>query len=247
MSDTIEKKKYTLRHFEGPLDLLLFLIKKNEINIYDIPVSEITEQYLSLIDLSVKIDMEEITEFYSMAATLLYIKSRMLLPVDDEIDTDIEDPRQELVAKLIEYQKYKKLTDMMASKNDESEWHIERQKKQIILPFSEEDDLWEKLEIWELVKCFSSLMNNLSRESIVDIYEDITVNEKITLINELIEEKGFCFFSELIIRPDSWMDSICSFLAVLEVVKISDIEIRQNRLFGDIKLIDIKKNVGISS
>ena len=103
------KQHFHLGDFEGPLDLLLFLIKRSEINIYDIPIAQITEQYLQYIEYATRIDLENITEFYVMAATLLYIKSRMLLPVEFNMEDELEDPRRELVDRLIEYQKFKKL------------------------------------------------------------------------------------------------------------------------------------------
>ena len=105
---------FRVNDFEGPLDLLLFLIKKNEVNIYDIPIASITEQYLAYLDYSVSGDLASLTDFYALAATLLYIKSRMLLPVEIAVDDeDIDDPRKELVDKLIEYQKFKKLYPTM--------------------------------------------------------------------------------------------------------------------------------------
>ncbi len=108
---------FKIHNFEGPLDLLLFLIKKNEVNIYDIPIANITEQYLEYLDYAVSSDLASLTEFYAMAANLLYIKSRLLLPIEIvEDDEDIDDPRQELVDKLIEYQKYKKLSELMEEK-----------------------------------------------------------------------------------------------------------------------------------
>ena len=133
------KQKFRLGQFEGPLDLLLFLIKKNEINIYDIPIAEVTEQFLEYLDYAVKTDLDGLTEFYSMAADLLYIKSRMLLPVETVLDdSELEDPRQELVDKLIEYQKYKKLSVLMEEREDDNEWSVERKKIQRVLPFEEE-------------------------------------------------------------------------------------------------------------
>ena len=102
-------RSFRVNEFEGPLDLLLFLIRKNDVNIYDIPIAGITEQYLEYLRFDTELDLEDLTEFHSLAATLLYIKSRMLLPVELEMDDEGEDPRQELVEKLIEYQKFKKL------------------------------------------------------------------------------------------------------------------------------------------
>jgi len=230
------KQKYKLDHFEGPLDLLLFLIKKNEVNIYDIPIHEITEQYIEFLKYSTQVDLENITEFYVLASTLLYIKSRLLLPVEVNLDEEVEDPRQELVAKLIDYQKFKKLSELMSDKEKKSEWVIERKKTQKILPFAEEDNLWEEIEVWDLLKSFSHVMKNFNSERIVNLYEEVSVNEKITLINELLEKKPEFYFNELIINPDSIMEVICAFLAILEMAKSSNIAFFQNRLFGDIKI-----------
>ena len=138
-SQELDRYQFRLEDFEGPLDLLLFLIKKNEVNIYDIPISQITEQYLSFIKYNTRIDLESVTDFFLMAATLLYIKSRMLLPVEIDLDEELEDPRAELVDRLIEYQKYKKLSELMSEKERESEWLIERRKMQAPLPFRSEE------------------------------------------------------------------------------------------------------------
>jgi segregation and condensation protein A len=232
------KNQYTFKvnDFEGPLDLLLFLVKKNEINIYDIPIARITDQYIEHLKYVTELNLETVTEFQIMTATLLYIKSRMLLPV--EMDTDeIEDPRQELVDKLIEYQKFKKLSELMEEQGREAEWVIERRKLQRPLPFAEEE-LWEKLEVWDLLKSFSALMSSISGagigENIIDLYEEVSINEKITLLSELMEKSGECRFPDLVARRGSLMDIICAFLALLEAVKVRMVTIYQNRMFGDI-------------
>jgi segregation and condensation protein A len=168
-----------------------------------------------------------------MAATLLLIKSRMLLPVELEIDDEDDDPRQELVEKLIEYQKFKKLSELMEEKEREAEWVIERKKLQRALPFADED-LLEKADVWALLKTFSSLMSNISKEQIIDMYEEVSINEKITFLNELLETRGECSFTDLIIRHGSVLDIVCAFLAVLEAVKLRMAVIFQNRMFGDI-------------
>ncbi len=234
--DTEDKNRFILEDFEGPLDLLLFLIRKSEVNIYDIPIAQITEQYLSFLDLATKINLDDLTDFFLMAATLLLIKSRMLLPVEISFDDDLEDPRQELVDRLIEYQKYKKFSELMAVKEEESEWHIERNKKQAILPFPENDELWEKIDVWDLLSTFSTIISSLSTERIIDLYEEVSVNEKLSLIYEFLETRGEFFFTDLIVKSDSTMDMICAFLAILESVKAKRIIILQNKLFGDIKI-----------
>ena len=226
---------FRLKDFEGPLDLLLFLIKKNEVNIYDIPVAQITEQYLQYLREAMEFNLEDMTEFHVMAATLLYIKSRMLLPVEFTLEDDVEDPRQELVGKLIEYQRFKKLSELMEEKEKEAEWFIERKKIQRFLPFPEEDlIILENPDIKDLLKAFSSLMSNLSEERILDLYEEVSVNEKITLIAEFLDTRKEFYFSELIIRKNSLVEMVCTFLAVLETAKTKLIIIMQVEIFGDI-------------
>jgi len=223
---------FKLSEFEGPLDLLLYMIRKNEINIYDIPVAQITEQYIEYLCGAETMDMEDLTAFHAMAATLLYIKSRTLLPVEMDEDADMEDPRAELVERLIEYQKFKRLSELMEEKENENEWVIERRGLRQNLPFAD-DDMWEKVEIWDLVKTFSALALNLPAERILDLYEEVSVNEKTTLLLEFLDNKGECRFSELIVRSGA-MDVVCAFLAVLEAAKMRMIALYQNRLFGDI-------------
>ncbi len=234
--DTEDKNKFILEDFEGPLDLLLFLIRKSEVNIYDIPIAQITDQYLSFLDLATKINLDDLTDFFLMAATLLLIKSRMLLPIEVSFDDELEDPRQELVDRLIEYQKYKKFSELMAIKEEESEWHIQRNMKQAILPFPENDELWEKIDVWDLLSTFTTIISSLSTERIIDLYEEVSVNEKLSLIYEFLETRGEFLFTDLIIKADSTMDIICAFLAVLESVNARRIIILQNKLFGDIKI-----------
>lgn len=224
---------YKLGDFEGPLDLLLFLIRKNEVNIYDIPISKITEQYLEFLEFNSEIDLDNITEFYVMAATLLYIKSCMLLPVEFDLSDELEDPRHELVDQLIEYQKYKKLGELISDKENDFEWAVKRKKTQLVLPF-DDDKLWEEIEIWDLVKYFSSIISSLSNDKVVDFYEEHTINEKITLINEFLESKNEFPFFDLIKNTKSIIELICSFIAMLELTKLKTIRIYQNRLFGEV-------------
>jgi segregation and condensation protein A len=227
------RRSFRINEFEGPLDLLIFLIRKNEVNIYDIPIAQITEQYLDYLRHAETLDLEDVTEFQVMAATLLYIKSRTLLPVEMEEDGDSADPRQELVDRLIEYQKFKKLSGLMEAKEKEAEWVIERRKLQRALPFTD-GDLWEKVDVWDLLTIFSAMLRHLPSERIIDLYEEITVNEKITLLSEFLENRGECSFTDLVVRSNSVMDIVCAFMAVLEALKIRMIIVVQHRMFGDI-------------
>jgi segregation and condensation protein A len=229
-------RSYSLAEFEGPLDLLLFLIKKNEVSIYDIPIASITEQFLASLAGADGVSLDDLTEFYTLAATLLYIKSRMLLPVDIDLSDEIDDPRRDLVEKLIEYQKFKRLSELMERKELEVEWTIERTKMQRALPFANEEELWDTIDVWDLLKSFSGLMGGMSSERIIDMYEEVSINEKTALIHELLESRQSFAFVDLITRPGSTLDIVCAFLALLEAVKYRVISIHQHRLFGDIQI-----------
>ncbi|MCK9171516.1 MAG: segregation/condensation protein A [Treponema sp.] len=237
-----EKRKYTVGEFEGPLDLLWTLIRESKVNIYDIPIALITDQYLDYLDYAVQTDLGDLSEFYNWAAKLLYIKSRMLLPVEVTYDDDDEedDPRKELVDKLIEYQKFKRLSELMEEQEDTSEWNFERAKIQRVLPFDKEDAMWEQVDTWDLLqqmqRIFRDMVSQYSNEKILNMYEEISVNEKITLMNERLEQTGECMFTELVTRPGNEMDIVCAFMALLEAVKFRMIQVFQNRLFGDIKI-----------
>ena len=234
MSDTTPRCR--LKAFEGPLDLLLFLIRKNEVNIYDIPIGEITEQYLDYLSRAAAVNLEEISDFYLMAATLLYIKSRMLLPVEVNLDDELEDPRRELVQRLIEYERMRKLTDLMSEREQQVDWIIERRNSQAVLPFPDDEQLWEKVDSWDLLKSFSKVMKGLRTERVISLWEEVSINEKITLIREFLEDRREFSFDEVIINPGSVMEVVSAFLAVLELVKSGTVEVYQNRLFGDIRL-----------
>lgn len=248
-TQTTTKHAYKAGDFEGPLDLLWTLIRESKVNIYDIPIAQITEQYLEYLDYAVQTDLGDLSEFYSWAAKLIYIKSRMLLPVEIAYDEeDEEDPRQELVDKLIEYQKFKKLSSLMEEQEDNSEWNFERKKIQRVLPFEENEAMWQEVDTWELLQqmqsIFKSIMNQYSNEKILNMYEEISVNEKITLMNELLENKKECLFTDLLTRPGNEMDVVCAFMAILEAVKFKMIKIMQNKLFGDIKICARSKDEG---
>jgi len=240
-----QRRNFRLKDFEGPLDLLLFLIKRNDMNIYDIHIASITEQYLECLRSEEGVDLDELSEFYNLAATLLLIKSRMLIPSSSLEDEDFDDPRQGLIEKLIEYQKYKKLSGLMEQREMEVEWTLERSCMQRTLPFPDDDDetLWQDLDVWDLLRTFSSLVQNFDSERIIDLYEEVSINEKISLMRELLERKGSFSFVELITRPRSALDLACAFLAMLESVKNKFISIKQHKLFGDILIFPYSSEV----
>jgi segregation and condensation protein A len=242
---TETKRTFHLKDFEGPLDLLLFLIRKNDMNIYDIHIASITEQYLQCLRDEAAVSLDDLSEFYNLAATLLYLKSRMLLPDTTEDEDDLDDPRASLIDKLIEYQRYKRLSELMEEREMEVEWTVERTQMQRTLPFQDKEDavIWTDIDIWDLLRTFSTLVKNFDSERIIDLYEEVSINEKIALVYELLDKNEHFSFLELITRPRSALDLACAFLAVLEAVKDKQIRIRQHRLFGDIQIFRYSEEV----
>ena len=226
---------YSIRQFEGPLDLLLHLIQKAQINIYDIPIAEITEQFLRYLEEASKLDLDDLTDFYAMAAHLIYMKSRMLLPSDHSLEEDDEftEMRSELVERLLEYQKFKRYTALLSDSSQGGELFIQRKKSQFMLPF-EDQDLWSGISVWDLLKTFSSLLRTITPEQVFNVYEEVTTKQKLTLMAELFDEREEISFIDIVLDPESPMDVICAFLAILEAVKFSMVTIHQHRLFGDI-------------
>jgi len=232
-------RTFRLKDFEGPLDLLLYLIRRNEMNIYDIRISTITEQFLDCLARDDSADLDEISDFYQMAATLLLIKSRMLLPHNDNDLEEFEDPRKTLIDQLIEYHRFKKLSELMEQREMEVEWSVERLSAQRTLPFVDamEQDFWIPADSWDLLRTFASMIRHFDSERIIDLYEEVSINEKLALLNELLEKKGSCRFDDLISARSTALDLACAFLALLDATKNRIIRICQHRLFGDILIL----------
>ncbi|MGE4453203.1 MAG: ScpA family protein [Sphaerochaeta sp.] len=219
--------------FDGPLDLLLFLIQKSEVNIYDIPIADITEQFLGYLREEKVTELGDLTQFYKMAADLLYIKSRMLLPVDLEFDEEYQDPRQELVDRLLEYQKFRKYTELLTGTNTSGELFITRKSSQFRLPFGDEE-LFGEVSLQDLLKTFTRLMTTITPNKVFNVYESVTVNEKIALMQELFESEDYITLEALIIHTDQLLHIICSFMAILDACKLRMITLVQSEPFGPI-------------
>ncbi|TYP59891.1 segregation and condensation protein A [Thermosediminibacter litoriperuensis] len=237
-----------LEAFEGPLDLLLHLIEKNQINIYDIPISELTDQYLSYLEGLEKLDINLASEFLLMAATLLSIKSRMLLPpmksgdVQMEISavTDVEDPRNELVDRLMEYKKYKDIA-MILKEKEESESRIFKRKPEDLSFLWEDDFALSKITFDDLISTFSRIIRNqkvaenLNPRTILK--EPLPLKIKIKQVYSIISSRKKVSFRELFRRNASRLELIVTFLAVLELIKLNKIKAYQNEVFGEITVV----------
>jgi|SRR5579885_1037009 len=223
--------KIKLEAFEGPLDLLLYLIKKEEVNIYDIPIARITEQYLEYLTLMEELDIAVAGEFLVMAATLIHIKSRMLLPPDPNVAPEsLEDPRQELVERLLEHQKYKQAASMLYSRSEVAQAVFTR--AQI-----ESDTQTPELSatVFDLLEIFKKVLERAKEQAEMEIARDeITMAEKMEEIHSLLKERDSLSIRELFEKARSKRELILTFLAVLELVKEAVIRLAQSETFGDI-------------
>ncbi|OHD39786.1 MAG: hypothetical protein A2015_07210 [Spirochaetes bacterium GWF1_31_7] len=230
-----------LKEFEGPLDLLLYLIKNAEVSIYDICISEITKQYLSYMSLLISLDLENVSDFIEMAASLIYIKSKTLLPVESEYDEDDDQtPRDDLIAKLLEYQKYKLASGVLEEMSDESNYIVRKNTEPMLFDMDdEEDENWQPLSIIELVSAFAEVLNKKSKKPVeLEIEKmDFTVEDKIILLQSMLKEKESFNYFDVIHEEMSKTELVCTFLAILELVKLGFMVIRQHKIFGDIHIV----------
>lgn len=219
-------------------------MRSAQVNIWDIPIADITKQYLTFLDASEDLDLERATDFYLMAATLLHIKSRLLLPVGDSTDTgdDEEDPRAELVEQLIEYQRLRMLGNALADRFGPREWNITPERRihatQAALEEDGGDDDTTKQDssVAELLRIYQELWGGLTAELPFELDDGVTVAEKVTLLCERLERQARVRFVALV-RVGSVVELICVLLAVLEVVKAGRARVMQSSSFAEISLV----------
>lgn len=237
-----------LQAFEGPLDLLLHLIDKNKVNIYDIPIVEITGQYLEYIEEMHRQDLNVMSEFLVMAATLLDIKSKMLLPKEVNEEGEEEDPRQELVEKLLEYKMYKYMSYELKDRQVDAGKALYKgptlpeEVKSYVEPVDLEA-LVGDLDLSKLHHIFKSVMKKQVdkidpvRSKFGKIEkEEVSLTDKIAFVEQYAGEHKSFSFRELLEKQASKMQVIVTFLAILELMKIGKIRIAQEQLFDDIRI-----------
>ncbi|NQT22698.1 MAG: segregation/condensation protein A [Candidatus Omnitrophica bacterium] len=235
--------KIKLPVFEGPLDLLLYLIKKEEIDIYDIPIAKITDQYLEYLEMLKALDLGIAGEFIVMAATLLHIKSRLLLPQEEKIEEETlgEDPRSELVRRLIEYKKFKEAAGSLADMDKKREWIYSRAGKPDNiedLPASDEGDEGFEASIFDLITAFAKVVKNVSKEEFYRVLQDeFTVSQKIHDLFHMLVDKPVIYFTDLFKKAKTKLEAITIFLALLELIRLNEVLVKQDKEFGDIKIL----------
>ncbi len=224
--------------YDGPLDLLLDLIRKQEINIYDIPIATITQQYLEYMKTAAELNVELSSEFVYMAATLILIKSKMLLPKDPELEKESssEDPRRELVDRLVEHERFKQAAEMLQQKRviEEATWSNPQMQQ-----FESHEDTQPGLSVslFDLVKVFQNVLDRVKSKPVYEIgKDDVTVPEMIQFIGGLFrsDRESVQSATKMFESQPSRRAMICLFLALLELVKAQAIMLTQAEMFSDI-------------
>jgi segregation and condensation protein A len=233
--------KVKLDVFEGPLDLLLYLIKKNELDIYDIPIATVTEQYMEYLDLMRMLDLNIAGEFLVIAATLIHIKSKMLLPPDEKelLLEEEEDPREELVRRLVEYKKFKEVAGILQD--------LEGQRKKMFtrdIPFEvEPGEVFFEASLFDLITAFTKALKDVPKEMFQEIIKDeFTVEQKVhDLLHMLVKTPVMNLFDLFKIAKNK-PEIIATFLAVLELIRLKEIIVMQKNNFSDIEIMRNEKH-----
>jgi segregation and condensation protein A len=227
-----------LETFRGPLDLLLFLVKRHEVDIRDIPIARIAEQFLEYLNVIQLIDVEWAGEFLVMAATLMEIKSRMLLPRNEEEPDEEDDPRLELVRQLIEYKKYKEAAALLEEQAERQLARLPRLPLEVPQPLDPRQQPLRHVELWDLVSAFGRLMREtnalLPRQIVMD---ETPIHVHMERILQILGQKQQASFSEVFVPPHSRGRLLGLFLATLELIKANKVKARQGELFGEIWLV----------
>jgi segregation and condensation protein A len=227
-----------LERFEGPLDLLLYLIKKQEVNIYDIPIAKITRQYLEYIRMLEFLNLELAGEFLVMAATLMRIKARMLLPAREDEEDEIEDPRQQLVQQLLEYQRFKEAAGKLEAMKFQRELLFSRPDQEIE---GGEAEVEYEYNLFDLITAFQKVLEE-ARVRVVEVQaEETSIEERIETLQERLAAQEIIAFDDLFAGDSRPADLIVTFLALLEMLRQHLARIQQARPFGPIWIHRVTK------
>lgn len=244
---------YKLEKFEGPLDLLLHLIEKNKVDIYDIPIAEITRQYLDYVNQMDREDLNVVSDFLVMAATLLDIKSRMLLPAEVNEDGEEEDPRAELVARLLEYKRYKMMAQGLSDLEEEAKGILFRgpsipEEVSRYEPPVDLDGLLDGLTLARLQRVFESVIKRQQdkvdpiRSTFGTIRkEPVSLVARITDVLSYARKHRRFSFRQMLERQGDRVEIVVTFLAVLELMKLGRIHLTQENLFDDMEIETLER------
>ena len=236
--------KVKLPVFEGPFDLLLFLIKKNEVDVYDIPVAEITHQYLEYLELMKMLDLDVAGEFIEMVATLMLIKVRMLLPrIASGEDEEIEDPRAQLVAQLLEYQRYKEVSNDFGKLENERRRYFSRAVPEEMRNKlnANGDELLDDVSLFDLLTAFKRALDNIPKVTVHQVnVVKVTMEQQVKFVFEKLGKRSYMLFSELTKSVKNKIELIVTFMAILDLIRLQFLSAKQTDNFGEIRMVAIQ-------
>lgn len=228
-----------LELFRGPLDLLLHLVRKHEVDILDLPIAPITEQYLDYLAVLEQLDVNAVGDFVALAATLIEIKSQMVLPHGDEVVERIEDPREDLVRRLLDYKKYRDAASILEERGRAWQQHYPRLSDDLPPRLRDPaEDPIQEVELWDLVSAFGRMIRETEAAKPSNIvYDDTPIHVYMSRIHAQLIERGQLAFSSLFERGMHKSRMIGIFLAILELVRHHHVRVEQNQAFGEIWLL----------
>jgi segregation and condensation protein A len=227
-----------LASFEGPLDLLLHLIKKHEVNIYDIPIALVTQQYLDYLDLMAELNLDVAGEFLVMAATLIHIKSRMLLPRPDPSQEDPdEDPREALMRQLVEHQRFKAAAELLHEREIQRSAQWGRPDERVAEVVGEAPEPEVEVDLFSLMAAFRQVLERArQRPRVILPPEQISIETRIEQLTARLSETDACGFEELFADVETRAGMIVTFLALLEMIRLKLVRVFQQGNFGPIRI-----------
>jgi len=232
--------KIQLNNFEGPIDLLLYFIRRDELDIYDIPIAKITKEFIDAVEEWERVQLHVAGDFIVMASTLMRIKAKLLLPRPElGDDGEIIDPRKELVQQLVEYKRFKDAAEMLRNLSDERDQKFCRQLEPIILTdeLDSEENIILDVTLYDLARFFKSVMDNMPVVSQFELHrEPVRLEKQKEFIFKYFDGDGRLKFSTILDKLKTRMEIVVTFLAILELVREGICRLTQNKVFGDLEL-----------
>ena len=232
--------KIQLNNFEGPIDLLLYFIRRDKLDIYDIPIAKITKEFIDAVEEWERVQLHVAGDFIVMASTLMRIKAKLLLPRPElGDDGEIIDPRKELVQQLVEYKRFKDVAEMLKNLSDERDQKFCRQLEPIILTdeLDSEENIILDVTLYDLARFFKSVMDNMPVVSQFELHrEPVRLEKQKEFIFRYIDGDGRLKFSTILDKLKTRMEIVVTFLAVLDLVREGICRLTQNKVFGDLEL-----------
>ena len=235
--------KIQLNNFEGPIDLLLYFIRRDELDIYDIPIARITKEFIDAVEEWERVHLHVVGDFIVMASTLMRIKAKLLLPRPElGDDGKIIDPRKELVQQLVEYKRFKDAAEMLRNLSDERDQKFCRQLEPIILTdeLDSEENIILDVTLYDLARFFKSVMDNMPVVSQFELHrEPVRLEKQKEFIFKYFDGDGRLKFSTILDKLKTRMEIVVTFLAILELVREGKCRLTLNKVFGDLELQNI--------